>query len=157
MDDMALAAGGCNGTATNGEEADNEAMVADAALRFGVRGKTCLSTDLAIHAGAECAKHGQKMNQECVNRGVLDYDCRQTPNPNPNDTPEACVERRLAGGPKWLVPGAPTEAANTAAGPAQDKAEQPAASAAPKPAETDHQDADDPEDEETTDPPPPAP
>ena len=70
----------------------------------------------AAHAAAECAKAGVKIDmnnfpeayatQPCFTRGVHDYNCRQNPNPNAKDTPEACVERRLAGGPEWLEPGA---------------------------------------------------
>jgi hypothetical protein len=108
----------CRITPTNLNEADQEAMVGNAAARFGVQGKTCFSSDISQHAGGECAKRGQTINQECIDRGVLDYDCRQTRNPNPNDTPEQCVERRLAGGPKWLAPGAtpsPSESGETPA------------------------------------------
>ena len=69
----------------------------------------------SAHAKGECAKAGVKIDrhnpetyatQPCFTRGVHDYNCRQNPNPNPKDTPEACVERRLAGGPEWLEPGA---------------------------------------------------
>ena len=58
------------------------------------------------HAGAECAKRGLPAeDSECYARGLHDFDCRQERNPNSRDTPEACVERRMAGGPKWLAPG----------------------------------------------------
>ena len=70
----------------------------------------------ADHAAGECAKAGVKIDkynypqayatQPCFARGVHDFDCRQEHNPNAKDTPETCVERRLAGGPKWLEPGA---------------------------------------------------
>lgn len=68
------------------------------------------------HAAAECAKAGVNIDmsnlpeayatQPCFTRGVQDFDCREEDNPNAKDTPEACVERRLAGGPEWLAPGA---------------------------------------------------
>lgn len=109
----------CRITPTNLNEADQEAMVGNAAARFGVEGKTCYSTDISQHAGGECAKRGQTINQACIDRGVLDYDCRQTANPNPNDTPEQCVERRLAGGPKWLEPGSESSTTPTPSGPDQ--------------------------------------
>ncbi len=109
----------CRITPTNLNEADQEAMVGNAAARFGVEGKTCYSTDISQHAGGECAKRGQTINQACIDRGVLDYDCRQTANPNPNDTPEQCVERRLAGGPKWLEPGSEASTTPTPSGPDQ--------------------------------------
>ena len=50
------------------------------------------------HAFGECKKATDKTN--CEVRGVLDYDCRNTHNPNPNETPQQCIERRLAG-TKW--------------------------------------------------------
>ena len=50
------------------------------------------------HAFGECKKATDKTN--CEVRGVLDYDCRNTHNPNPNETPQQCIERRLAGS-KW--------------------------------------------------------
>lgn len=109
----------CRITPTNLNEADQEAMVGNAAARFGVEGKTCYSSDISQHAGGECAKRGQTINQACIDRGVLDYDCRQTANPNPNDTPEQCVERRLAGGPKWLEPGSEASTTPTPSGPDQ--------------------------------------
>lgn len=69
----------------------------------------------ADHAAGECAEAGVKIDksnfpeayatQPCFRRGVHDYNCRQNRNPNTKDTPEACVERRLAGGPDWLEPG----------------------------------------------------
>jgi hypothetical protein len=71
------------------------------------------------HAAGECAKVGievkinygdprdhREFEKPCFVRGRHDYDCRQNRNPNAKDTPEACVERRLAGGPEWLEPGA---------------------------------------------------
>jgi hypothetical protein len=64
--------------------------------------------DRGLYALAECNKRGIKYPkgaEECYVRGLHDYDCRQEHNPNPKDTPEACVERRTAGGPKWLDPG----------------------------------------------------
>jgi hypothetical protein len=72
---------------------------------------------LTEHAGGECAKRGQTVNQECIDRGVLDWDCRQRHNPNPNETPDQCIARRLAAGPTWsgFVPETRTQAPAPAA------------------------------------------
>lgn len=71
---------------------------------------------LTEHAGGECAKRGQTINQDCIDRGVLDWDCRQRHNPNPNETPDQCIERRLAAGPSWsgLPPAAKPQGAVSA-------------------------------------------
>lgn len=65
------------------------------------------------HATGECAKRGiphasilvNDVVHECFIRGLHDYDCRQFRNPNPKDTPEACVQRRMEGGPPWHLEG----------------------------------------------------
>ncbi|WP_146151848.1 hypothetical protein [Ahniella affigens] len=46
------------------------------------------------HSVGECKKTSYAA--DCLEKGLFDWDCRQIRNPNPNETPEQCVAKKLS-------------------------------------------------------------